>query len=134
MFVWFVLVRPHGFLTKNLTTKQDNLVRVVILETFACRFVRLGETDMHPRRIQGGRIVGERVRFLENNFKPPVAQRGWWDLPGWNTSFIFLLEHKLAFVRNDPVGTQAFVVVGGVCVCVCVFVCVYCKMKRWLCF
>ena len=61
--------------------KKDDSVGTALLEAPAMRFGSLGETDIHPRNFQAGRIGGpgregrERGNLIETTPKPPDAQR-----------------------------------------------------------
>ena len=48
----------YGCFIKGVTKKQDDLVRVVLLEALAGRFICFGESDGNPRLIRAGRIRG----------------------------------------------------------------------------
>ena len=48
----------YGYFIKGVTKKHDDLVRVVLLEALAGRFICFGESDVNPRVIQTRRIEG----------------------------------------------------------------------------
>ena len=55
----------NGFLTRGPDKKRDDLVGIALLEALAGQFIYFGETDVHPRHFQTGRIGGQERGYGE---------------------------------------------------------------------
>ena len=55
---WLGCLLSHCFVTKRCRKQQDDLVRVVLLEALAQRFMAFGENDVRPRVIRTHRVGG----------------------------------------------------------------------------
>ena len=83
----------YGYFTKGVPEKYDDLVGVVLLDALAGRFIWFGESDVHPRHFQAGRIGGpgrQSGNLPVTTAKPPVAQRA----GGINTKLHFQTKLK----------------------------------------
>ena len=56
VFGWFDCLFSHSYVPNRCRKQQDHLVRVVLLEALAQRFVALGENDVRPRGILTHRV------------------------------------------------------------------------------